>query len=165
MATKSKGNLFLYLALLCFIAIIAIFIADGYLGTYDTIYITASEYERKVEPDYWQRWANGYYVSDVIWGEPVHFRYHIENRNFSAYSTAVEVSVWEEGEKVLDVFDKNISVAAFGDITMDWAISAQQLEGLGYTNSTVKIKHGEVEREIILSFRSAKSIPPPPYPR
>jgi len=31
MTIKSKGNLYLYLAIACFIGIIAIFVIDGYL--------------------------------------------------------------------------------------------------------------------------------------
>jgi hypothetical protein len=40
----------LYLALACFAGLIAIFIADGYLGIYDTAYVTAGEYEQEIEP-------------------------------------------------------------------------------------------------------------------
>ena len=36
-----RRNLFLYLTLACFLGIIAIFIFDGYVGIYDTIYVTS----------------------------------------------------------------------------------------------------------------------------
>ncbi|GAI56646.1 unnamed protein product, partial [marine sediment metagenome] len=43
-----RKNLFLYLTLACFFGLIAIFIVDGYLGIYDTIYVTAGEQEERV---------------------------------------------------------------------------------------------------------------------
>ena len=42
-----RRHLFLYLALGCFAGLIAIFIVDGYVGIYDTVYVTAGEYEQK----------------------------------------------------------------------------------------------------------------------
>ena len=101
MATSRK-NLFLYLALACFVGIIAIFIVDGYLGVYDTLYITADEREEKIEADSWLRgdypWSTG-----VNWDEKTFFRYEVDNRRFSEYATTVEVSVCRMQEKVLDV--------------------------------------------------------------
>lgn len=51
MAIKRK-TAHTYLALAHFLGIIAIFIVDGYMGIYDTIYATSGEYERKIEPDF-----------------------------------------------------------------------------------------------------------------
>jgi len=48
-----RRNLFLYLALTCFLALIVIFFVDGYMGIYDTTYITVGEQEQIIEPDYW----------------------------------------------------------------------------------------------------------------
>ena len=62
MAAKRR-NLFLYLTLVCFLGLIAIFIVDGYMGVYDTVYITAGEREQKIESDVWRRgdkfWSSG----------------------------------------------------------------------------------------------------------
>ena len=170
-----RRNLFLYLALACFITIIGIFIVDGYMGIYDTVYVTAGEWERKIAPDYWQRQLRGYaypyHVGAIKWGETVHFRYQIDNRRFSTYSTTVEASVWKSNEKVVNLFSQNISVSAFDKVTVDWTLPAQELEkaGLGIGEYTVRIKRGEVElgRGIILGFRYPeepvypKVVPPP----
>ncbi|MCJ7654092.1 MAG: hypothetical protein MUO97_02125, partial [Dehalococcoidia bacterium] len=116
MVAKSKSNLYLYLALVCFAGILAIFVIDGYLGIYDKIYITVQEREQVIEPDYWQqRWVKeGYegYSLGVGWGESIPFRYEIDNRSFSTYSVDVEVSVWRSGQKVIVPLDKTeVSVA------------------------------------------------------
>jgi len=155
-----RRNLFLYLAIACFIGLMAIFIVDGYMGIYDTVYVTADEREREIAPDYWQRQLRGYaypYHMGAEWGEPVYFRYQIDNRCFSTYSTTVEASVWKSNEKVVDLFRQDISVSAFDKVTVDWILPAQELgkTGLGVGEYTVKIKRGEVElgRGIVLDFR------------
>ena len=170
-----RRNLFLYLAIACFAGLIAIFIVDGYMGIYDTVYVTAGEREQRIGPDYWQRQLRGYnypYHMGAEWGEPVHFRYQIDNRRFSTYSTTVDVSVWKSNERIVDLFGENISVSAFDKGTMDWTLSAQELEktGLGVGEYTVKIKRAEVElgRGIVLGFHYTaepvypKAVPPLP---
>jgi len=83
MATRRR-SLFLYLALACFIGIIAIFVIDGYLGVYDALYITAGEREETIEPDFWQR-EDWVWSTRVNQGERVFFRYEVDNRQFSRY--------------------------------------------------------------------------------
>ena len=90
---KKRKNLFLYLTLACFLGLVAIFIADGYLGIYDTIYITAGEREDKVEADFWLE-QDRYYSVGVNWDEKALFSYEVDNRLFSSYSTDIDVSVW-----------------------------------------------------------------------
>jgi len=47
-----RRYLFLYLTLACFFGLVAIFIVDGYIGIYDTLYITAGEREQTIEADF-----------------------------------------------------------------------------------------------------------------
>lgn len=171
-----RRDLFLYLAIACFVGLVAIFIVDGYLGIYDTVYVTAEEYEQRIEPDFWQGTPPGKYAYPYSigakWGEPVHFRYELDNRRFSTYSATVEASVWQSNEKVIDLFHQNISVSKFDKFTMEWTLSAQELEraNLEIGQYTVKIRRGELElgQGIIISFRSSeepvypKVVPPPP---
>ncbi len=176
MATKRR-NLFLYLAIACFIGIIAIFFFDGYTGIYDTIYVTTGEYEQEISPDYWQGQRQGFaypfHIGGTRWGEPVHFRYEINNRRFSAYVVTVEASVWKSNEKIIDLFNQDISVSAFDKATMSWILPAEELEkaGLGVSEYTIKIKRGEVElgQGIILDFQLPQKVvypePVPPSPR
>jgi len=165
-----KRNLFLYLALACFISLIAIFVFDGYMGIYDTLHITTGEYEQTVEPDHWDRYV-GYKPSvETAWGDKVFFSYEVDNRRFSSYVTPIQASVWKEDEKVIDLFSEEKSIEPFDEVKVEWTLTSQELEkaGWGIDDYTVKISHGDVERKIIVGFHSPeesgypKPVPSPP---
>jgi len=152
--------LFLYLALACFVGLVAIFIVDGYLGIYDTVYVTAREYEQKIEPDVWLRqdiaWSTG-----ASWGEKVFFRYEVDNRQFSTYTTAIEASVWQANEKVMDLLAEDKVLEPFDKTTVEWTLDSEELEtqGLDTGDYTVRIEREGAERKILVSFYSLKSVP------
>jgi hypothetical protein len=168
MPTKGKRNLYLYLAIACLIGIIAIFVIDGYLGIYDTIYITTGEEERTVEPEYWLRPYGEAYHIGANWNEQVFFRYELDNRRFSSYSTSIQASVWKENEKVLDLFSQaKLMIKPFDKAMVEWALDSKKLQAQGfyagdYSEYTVKIEHNGVERRIIVSYHG--SSPKQPYP-
>lgn len=154
-----RKRLFLYLALACFVALIAIFIADGYMGIYDTAYITVGERQEIIEPDYWlQRYPAGFTIDYYLyadWGQRVFFRYEIDNRQFSSYATPIEASLWQENEKVADLFSGEKTIEPFAKATAEWTLLTDDLEPpLAGTSSqyTVKISWGEVERSIVVDF-------------
>ncbi len=158
-----RRNLFLYLTLACFFGLIAIFIVDGYLGIYDTIYVTAGEQEEKVEPDFWLRQDRSYSVW-VNQDEKVFFDYEVDNRRFSSYSAEIEVSVWHSQEKVLNLISQPISIAAFDKEQLEWVVDTTELlpSDIPPEQSyefTVIINHGETERRVILSVN------PSPFPK
>ncbi len=163
--TTKRRNLFLYLTLACFFGLIAIFIVDGYMGIYDTIYITAGEREQKIEPDFWlrQEWD---WSTNVNWDEKVFFDYDVDNRRFSTYSADIEVSVWRSQEKVLDLMSQPLSIAAFDKGRLEWVLDTAELlpESIppeqGY-EFTVIIKRGEIERRIIV-YMTPVIYPPKP---
>lgn len=170
MAIKSSKNVYLYLALACFIAIIVIFIVDGYMGIYDTLDITIQEREREIEPGFWEdRWAKEHgYSTGGEWGEPVYFQYEIDNRQTSTYLTSVKISVWKSGMQISELLNEAISIAAFDKATVEWILQTDDLEKDGFDvgEYTVKIKHGEVERKIIVGFHYTDGDAyPPVYPR
>lgn len=159
-----RRKLFLYLALACFLSLIAIFIVDGYLGIYDTIYVTTGEREQRIGPEYWlQRYPITYYLR-ADWGERVFFRYEIDNRRFSSYSTLVQASVWKENEKVLDLFSEEKSIEPFDKAMVEWTLSTQELDVSvdGRAQYTVKIGHGEVARSIVVDLDYPREMEPPP---
>lgn len=164
MATKRK-NLYLYLTLACFIGLIAIFIVDGYMGVYDTVYITAGEREQKIEADFWQR-QDKFWSTGVNWGEKVFFRYEVDNRQFSSYTADIEISVWHSQEKVLDLISQPISITAFDKGQLEWVIDTAELKPdelppeQGYEFSVI-INRGEIERQIILYFNPFPKLPVP----
>ena len=166
-----RRNLFLYLALACFVGLIAIFVFDGYMGLHDTLHITTGEYEQTVEADRWEDRYRDYQPSvETAWGDKVFFSYEVNNRRFSSYVTAIQVSLWKEDDKILDIMAEDRSIEPFDDAQLEWTLTTQELEkaGLGIDNYTVKINHGDVERKIIVRFYSLeesgspKILPPPP---
>jgi hypothetical protein len=71
----------------------ATYFVDGYMGIYDTVYITAGERKQSSIELYQWLQGEGRWTSRVRWGEEIKFEYKIDNRRFSTYSADVEVSV------------------------------------------------------------------------
>ncbi len=169
MATKRR-DLFLYLTLACFLGLIAIFIVDGYMGVYDTVYLTTGEREQKIDADAW-RYGDNYWSAGVNRGEKVFFRYEIDNRQFSAYSANIEVSVWRSQVKISDLGVHPVFIGAFGKQEVSWAVDAaaillpDALPEQSY-EYTVSIKRVEIERNIILIINPTAypAIKLPPVP-
>jgi hypothetical protein len=157
-----RKNLFLYLALACFVGLIAIFIADGYMGIYDNLFVTTGEREEEIGRDSrpWQESVR------VEWGGKAFFRYEVDNRQFSSYTADIEVSIWRSQEKIRDLVSQQISVAAFDKGQLEWVMDTTELlpgdippeQSYQYT---VIIKRGEIERKIIVYINP---IPYPPKP-
>ncbi|MFC2066808.1 hypothetical protein ACFLUO_07145 [Chloroflexota bacterium] len=164
MATKRR-NLFLYLTLACFFGLIAIFIVDGYMGVYDTLYITAGERPQTIEADVWLR-QDSFWSIRVNRGETASFRYEVDNRQFSIYTADIGVSLWQNQEKVRDITAQPISVASFGKEQLEWAVdTAEVIPGdiplEQYYQYTVIIKRGEIERRIIMDVNPVSKVPLP----
>ena len=164
MAAK-RTNLFLYLALACFAGIITIFIVDGYMGVYDTVYVTAREREQIIEPDRWPQYPPQTSVNE---GGKVFFRYEVDNRRFAAYSADIEAAVWSGPIKQRDLISRQIVIAAFDKGELEWVVDTSGLRpsdvpsNRGYEFSVI-IKRGETERRVIV-YVGPKSalIPAPP---
>jgi len=161
MATKRR-NLYLYLTLVCFFGLIAIFIVDGYMGVYDTVYVTAGEREQKIESDVWLR-EDKFWSSGVNRGEKAFFRYEVDNRRFSGYTADIEASLWRSQEKVRDLISQPLAIDAFDKGKLEWIIDTTELvpsdappeQSYEYT---VIIKREQLERDVIIYIN------PTPYP-
>jgi len=166
MAAKRK-NLYLYLTLACFLGLIAVFTVDGYLGVYDTIYITAGEQEQKIEADFWLR-QDRFWSTGVSWDEKVFCRYEVDNRQFAKYSADVTVSVWRSQEKVHELLGQPMSIAAFKQGKLEWVLDTAELKiddispEQGYEFSVI-INRGEIERKVIVHISPA-DYPAKPIP-
>jgi len=154
MATKRR-NLFLYLTIACFLGLVTVFIVDGYLGIYDTVYITAGEYEEKIEPDHWVR-QEQFWSPGVNQDEKIFFRYEIDNRQFSDYTADIEVSVWRSQSKISDLVSQRMLISAFEKMQLEWEVDTTELlpgdtpPEQGYDFSVI-INRGEIERRIIVN--------------
>ena len=162
-----RRNLYLYLAIACFAGLIAIFIADGYLGIYDTVYITAGEREQTIEPDSWLR-QDRFWSTGVNRDEKVFFRYEIDNRQFSSYTADIEASVWHSQEKVGDLGSYQVLIDAFDKMELEWVMDTAELVPSGIPPEeayefTVIIKRGEIERKIVV-YITPSAYPPKPVP-
>ncbi len=166
-----RKNLFLYLTLVCFFGLIAIFIVDGYLGVYDTIYITAGEREEKVEPDFWLRQDRSWSIG-INWDEKIFFDYEVDNRQFSSYTADIEVAVWHSQEKVYDLVSQHMQIGAFDKEQLEWVVDTAEFLPSDIPPEqnyefTVIIKRGQVERNIIVYVNQrtypseAKVVPAP----
>jgi hypothetical protein len=161
MAAKPR-NLYLYLTLACFLGLIAIFIFDGYIGIYDTVYVTAGEREERVEADFWLR-QDRYWSVGVNRGEKVSFRYEVDNRQFSSYAAGVEASVWRSQEKVSDLISQPVEVGAFNKAELEWVVDTEELLPANIPPEqpyefSVVIKREDKERRIIVY------VDPAPFP-
>ena len=173
--TARRKNLFLYLTLACFFGLIAIFIFDGYMGIYDTIYVTSGEREQKIEADFWLRSAKQdlrAWNTQVNRGDKVLFRYVVDNRQFAPYTPEVNVSLWRGQKNLGDLQSKSISIAAFDEGDVEWEVDTTRFKLLEEASPeqpfafSVLIKRGEVERRIIVNVNPLvspiRAVPAPP---
>ena len=162
MAARRIGSMWLYLAIACFLGIVSIFFGDGYMGIYDSVRVTTGDITCEIEPDYWEYprgKEDGYHIYEVTLGDLMEFRYQIDNRRFFDYSLDVEVSLWEGGREVRELFTASKKVRMFTSSPVyEWTLDTAELdvsEEYGGTNYVVKINRDGVERKI--RFRISQS--------
>lgn len=164
MAVKHR-NLYLYLALACFVGIILIFVFDGYMGVYDSILMDNGQYQQRVETDQWAEPERyGYLASmGVERGGRIDFTYTVENHRFSGYKDTVAVSLWYGQEKISDIVTETISAGAFDNAELKWSLDTSRLVPEDYPaeqsyNVNMVIQRGDIERRININVN------PSPYP-
>lgn len=149
---KSK-NRFLYLALLFFLGIITVLVADGYMGLYDTLKLRSGEYEQVFEADYWQRGASQVYYS-VGGGDTINGTYIIDNRRFSAYQGNLTITLERNQQPLSAIANEDFSVTSFGKQEFDFTVDTSSLAPVQDDNLleyTLVIQHGDTERRIIFN--------------
>lgn len=146
--------IYLYLALTCFVGFIIVFFVDGYMGVYDTLYMTAGEREQKVELHQWLR-TGGVWGGGARWGEKAFFCYEISNQKFSTYSADIEVSLWHDEELVRPLVSQHLQIGGFGKGTLEWMLDTVELlpddappPRHSYNKYYILIKSGEMERKL-----------------
>jgi hypothetical protein len=148
---KSK-NIFLILAVVCFLGIILIFLFDGYMGLYDTVTMTSGEQTQTIAPEQWKDFEKNGFPPQLyanIAGE-VTFKYKIDNRRFSSYKADVSISLWQNQQKIKDILSQSVNIKAFGQETITWVIDTQKIlqnpmDG-GYT---MEIDQGSIQRNVV----------------
>ncbi|MFH1638709.1 MAG: hypothetical protein ABIB93_00055 [Chloroflexota bacterium] len=158
-----RKNLFLYLALACFAAILAILVSRGYLGVFDTVQITTRGNQTALKPD---ETGLRFPQSTIYatWGEKISFVYELENRQFSPYETRIEATLKDESQHdPLVLFSQDKKMAPFQKLEMVWSISPEVLETRGFREGqyTIEVKRAGVVQKTILVYYSPE--PKPPY--
>jgi len=92
----------------------------------------------------------------------------VDNRQFSAYSANITVSVWHGQEKVRDLISQRIQVAPFSKEQLEWEVMRRE-KPAGATPEqryeiSVIIKRDELERRVIL-YINPSIVPDIPAPR
>ncbi len=167
MAIK-HNSLFLYLALVCFVGIILIFIFDGYMGVYDRLVMDNNQYIQTVESDQWARQDKfgGIFSVSVERGGRVDFTYTVENHRFSEYMADIEITLWQNKAQIGDIHfipDEPLVISAFDKKELTWSITPDNIIPPGYPVEqnyfvNMKIKRGDIEREVNLSVYASPTI-------
>jgi hypothetical protein len=170
-ATKTKPkmsirqrNIYLYLTVAFFLALIAIFVFDGYMGIYDTVTITTAEREDIVEPEFWLRSddQHGYYYTWAEEGQTVNFHYELENRCLRNYVAEVEVAVWFSDSRQNTLVSDALVVRSFDSAEWDWSLKTAALRPVEIPETqdfelSVIIKRNDVELRTIVHVASLES--------
>lgn len=166
-----RKSRFFCLALACFLAIVVIFVFDGYLGVYDSATIKAGEFTQEIPAGSWPTGSYPYSVSSQS-DQKIFFTYRIDNRWFTAYRKTVIVSLWQQNQKVADLYSQTLEIQPFKKATAEWTADPADLN-LGVFQQeqfTVRIEQdGSIREVIIISFYLPvtetgvpKAIPVPP---
>jgi len=152
-----RKNLYLFLTIAFFLAIIAIFVFDGYMGLYDSVTITTQEREEVIEADFWSRDYPQYTWADE--GQDINFRYEMDNRRLGSYSAEVEAAVWFGETKQEVLVSRAVAIGGFDKEELSWTVDTGTLrpadipENQDYEFSVVITRDG-VERRIIVHVSS-----------
>lgn len=164
--TGKRKNIYLYLALICFISIILIFVFDGYVGLYDTATVTVGELPQVIGYEQWQDQSEFAFIPSVSvgYGQQSVFRYNVDNRRFSSYQADISVSLWRSQEKIDDIIYQPLDIGAFDNAEVSWSFNPSQYLSeplpLGRTAEfTLVIRHGNIERKLLLYVFSTADQP------
>jgi hypothetical protein len=162
-------NIFLILAVACFLGIILIFLFDGYMGLYDTVTMISGEQTQTIAPEQWKDFEkNGFppqlYVNNA---GKVSFSLKIDNRRFSAYHADVNISLWQSQQKIKDILSQSVNVKSFGQQTVSWIIDTQaDLQNPMDGGYTLEINRGDIQHNVVfyVIIPNSKTYTPIPTP-
>ncbi len=164
MAVRPGKNLYLYLALACFLGIVLIFFFDGYVGVYDSLKADNGTYIQEVSAEQWQstdRYAGPFSMSIDASGS-LAFTYRVDNRRFTGYSAPVTVTLTDGTGQTTEVTRQTLTAGAFRSGEVSWTLRSADLPPVGATNGTVMveltIQRGSVTRSLSLYVNRTSGI-------
>ncbi|MCJ7605187.1 MAG: hypothetical protein MUO19_04035 [Dehalococcoidales bacterium] len=167
-----RRNLYLYLALACFLGILLIFVFDGYMGVYDKLTADNGQYRQTFGGEQWDQPEDRGYLSTVNAerGGVIDFTYGINNNRFTRYSNPVRVYLETSSNTTMELLNTDISAGAFGSDEIAWSLDPERWLPVDYPldtqlRATMTIEHGNFTREITVSMARSSTkeviIPPP----
>jgi hypothetical protein len=161
-------NIYLFLALLCFLGIVVIFIFDGYMGVYDSVTVDNGQFRQTIDADQWQQQEQfGYYPSvSIDRNGSANITYTVENHRFSAYTADVSVSLYLGVDKIADLADGQVSAGAFGKGEFTWVLEPADFTPAEYPpeqgyNMNMVIDRENVERKVTVYINPGPQLPKP----
>jgi hypothetical protein len=170
-ARTPSRNLYLYLALACFLGIVLIFLFDGYLGLYDSLKADNGNYLQTVPTEQWQspdRFGGPFSLS-IDQNGYLTFTYGVDNRQFAGYSAPVVVTLTDATGATTEVTRQTLTAGAFGHGEVTWTLRGTDLVPADAAPETaamytLSIQRGEVARTITLYVNRNAFIPKVPAP-
>jgi hypothetical protein len=165
-------SIYLYLAIACFLGIVLIFIFDGYLGLYDSLSMKDINYPQKIDTEQWQQQEKFGYAPQITIesGGDIPFTYEVDNRRFTSYQATVDISLWHNQSKILDIKSATLALGAFDSQKLEWVTDFSNYipdnlpAGTGY-NFIILVKRGDIERQVVVNIIPVIPIPKPAVPQ
>jgi hypothetical protein len=165
-------NIYLYLALACFVGIIVIFVFDGYLGLYDSLTMQDINYPQKIDSEQWQQQDRFGYAPaiNIESGGDIPFVYELDNRRFTSYQAPVNISLWHNQTKILDIKSETLALGAFASAKFEWVLNFSDYIPDNVTpetryDFTFLINRGDIERRVIIYISPVIIVPQPVVPK
>ena len=159
-------NLWLLLAVVCFLGIIAVFFIDGYMGLYYRVRVETPVNTFEIPPEFWEESGKAipsYYFSDVSRNDLIRFQLVVENRRFTDSQIDLDISLWEGGREIQKLLTRSDNIAAFEPSQpYEWEIDTSQLDVLDEVSGTsyiIKINGNGVERRLIFRLYTSQVLP------
>ncbi len=166
MARQPSKNLYLYLALACFLGIVLIFFFDGYLGVYDSLKADNGSYTQEVPTEQWQNpdRYGGPFSMTIDENGYLDFSYSVDNRRFVRTDGEVTVTLTDSAGATRELLQEGFDIGAFSHRDATWTLKGTDVVPAGAAPTTafnvhLTIQFDSVTREIVIYVNRNGSIP------
>ena len=159
---KKSRTVYLYLAILCFIGILLIFVFDGYMGRIRTLEIENGRYTQIYDEQWMENrpelWVPSFSSEP---GDTITFTYTVENKLFSSYKEDFRAYM-EKYPETLYAEDV-IKAGAFGSDSVTWVINTDEILPPSYSPDTqytfnLIMQDGDEEIELTITIYTGNTV-------
>lgn len=142
MSLRPGKNLYLFLAMACFLGIVLIFFFDGYVGVYDSLKADDGSYLQEVPTEIWQNPDQFRAPFSLTIGEvgSLKFTYRVDNHRFTGYTAPVVVTLEDTTGTVTELAHRTLTAGAFGNGEITWTLNGADLVPAGAAGSTLAVE-------------------------